>query len=70
MKLIEFIFSNFWIWLGFIIILTTILKSMLYLYSRTLRFFILRKHGYPANCDADGDSVYCKNKNIRDNDEC
>lgn len=43
---------------------------MLYLYSRTLRFFILRKHGYPANCDADGDSVYCKNKNIRDNDEC
>lgn len=34
------------------------------MYSRTLRSFNIRKHGYPANpiMDADGDIVYPKDK--------
>jgi hypothetical protein len=56
MKLLEFIFSGFWIWLGFTIIFGAILNFILSFYNRTLRHWNIRKHGYPpAHCDADGD---------------
>lgn len=56
MELIKFIFSNFWIWLGFVIILGQILTAIVNLVNRILRHANIKKHGYPpAHCDADGD---------------
>jgi hypothetical protein len=56
MEFIKFIFSNFWIWLGFIIILMAIIKGIYILIIIILRQKILIKHGYPPpHCDADGD---------------
>jgi hypothetical protein len=59
MKLFEFIFSNFWHWLGFTILFLAagkLIYGLVYnIYQRTLRHFTLMKHGYPPNCDADGD---------------
>ena len=56
MELLKFIFSSFWIWLGFTIIFGTVLNFILSFYNRTWRHFNIRKHGYPpAHCDGDGD---------------
>ncbi len=55
-ELIKFILSDFWIWLGFTIILGEILNFLVRLYTRTLRHWNIRKYGYPpSHCDADGD---------------
>lgn len=52
----EFVLSNFWIWVGFIIILGQILNFLILLINRIMRHWNIRKHGYPpAHCDADGD---------------
>jgi len=52
----EFVLSNFWIWLGFILILGQILQFLVTLVNRMMRHCNIRKHGYPpAHCDADGD---------------
>jgi hypothetical protein len=59
MKTFEFIFGNFWHWLGFMILIVFIGKYLYVfifnMYQRTLRHFTILKHGYPVNCDADGD---------------
>lgn len=63
MEILKFIFSDLWIWLGFMtlmVILLTIISRFLYvlifnMYQRTLRHFVMLKYGYPPNCDADGD---------------
>jgi hypothetical protein len=63
MEALKFIFSSFWIWLGFMVLITTsliIIIKFLYvlifnMYQRTLRHFVMLKHGYPPKCDADGD---------------
>ena len=59
MKVLEFIFSSFWHWLGFSILLGIVCKyTYIFFYNtyqRTLRHFSIMKHGYPVNCDADGD---------------
>jgi hypothetical protein len=55
-ELFEFVLSNFWIWLGFILILEEILRFFVILANRIMRHWTIRKHGYPpAHCDADGD---------------
>ena len=58
MKTFEFIFGNFWHWLGFMIKIFFIGKYLYIIiynfYQRTLRHFIMLKYGYPPHCDADG----------------
>ncbi len=55
-EFLKFIFSNFWIWLGFVIIFGSLLNFIFRIYNRTLRQRNISKHGYPpAHCDADGD---------------
>jgi hypothetical protein len=56
MEIVKFIFSNFWIWLGFVIILSEIGTFIFRVYNRALRHRSIMKHGYPPeHCDADGD---------------
>jgi len=63
MEALKFIFSSFWIWLGFMVLMIIsliIVCKFLYvfiynIYQRTLRHFVMLKYGYPPKCDADGD---------------
>ena len=55
MELIKFIFSNFWIFLGFIIILGGVLSFIYSIWNRFLRHFTILKHGYPEGTNADGE---------------
>lgn len=56
MKLLEFIFSGFWTFLGCLIILNGILRCPVIIINRILRSWNIRKHGWPPeHCDADGD---------------
>lgn len=51
-----FIFSHFWPWLGFSLLICNILSLITKLINRICRHANIRKHGYPpAHCDADGD---------------
>jgi D-alanyl-lipoteichoic acid acyltransferase DltB (MBOAT superfamily) len=66
-EFLEFVLSNFWVWLGFVLILGEILNFLLRLYNRTWRHANIRKHGYPpAHCDADGDLKPIKEKNDKE----
>lgn len=63
MEVIKFIFSDFWIWVGFILILSGIGKFIFKIYNQTLRHSNIRKHGYPPeHCDADGDFLITEEK--------
>ena len=53
--ILNFIFRDFWTWLGAVIIIGLPLQFILKMYSSTLRHWNIRKHGYPVNCDASGD---------------
>lgn len=60
METLKFIFSSFWIWLGFTFTFTSVLyatyKLIAFICNRGLRHRVLMKHGYPPeHCDADGD---------------
>jgi len=61
MEIVKLIFSNFWIWLGFVIILSGIATFTFRIYNRALRHRNIMKHGYPPqHCDADGDFTEVK----------
>lgn len=63
MEVIKFIFSDFWIWVGFTLILSGIGNFIFKIYNRTLRHGNIRKHGYPPeHCDADGDFLIMEEK--------
>lgn len=53
--LIDRIFTNFWCFMGFLIILYTILYFAFLFWNRFWRHWNIHKHGYPPNTDADGD---------------
>jgi len=56
MEIIKLIFSNFWIWIGFVLILSGVGTFIFRVYNRALRHRNIMKHGYPPeHCDADGD---------------
>jgi hypothetical protein len=60
MEALKFIFSSFWIWLGFTFTFITFVyatyRLIFLMYNRTLRHLNIKKHGYPPeHCDADGD---------------
>ncbi len=52
---LKHVFSNFWMWLGFVIIIGMVLNFIFKSYNRALRHRHIMKHGYPPeHCDADG----------------
>jgi len=56
MEFIKFMFSDFFIFLGMLIILSSIGSGVLFMWNRMYRHWNIRKHGYPPpHCDADGD---------------
>ena len=56
MGIINFVFSGFWVFVGFCLMLSMVLTFILKLSNRMMRHFNILVHGYPpANCDADGD---------------
>lgn len=58
MKVLEFIFSSVWHFLGCLILIRMILHFFFLIWNRTFRHLTIRKNGYPPNyCDADGDIV-------------
>ncbi len=64
MELLEFVLSDLWIFIGFIIILSAVLKFIFLMWNRIWRHLNIRKHGWPpVHCDADGDLKEEKEKN-------
>ena len=64
MEFIKFIFSSFWVFVGFGVIFCIILNFLFIVWNRFIRHFNIRKHGYPPpHCDADGDPTQFSNKN-------
>lgn len=56
MDFLRFIFSDFWIWLGFVIIVLTPLGLVYNTISRKIKAKTIRMCGWPpAHCDSDGD---------------
>ena len=54
-EFLKYVFSNFWAWLGFVIVFGMILRFLFLLYNRPFRHANIRKHGWPPPyCDADG----------------
>lgn len=53
---IELMFSEFWNFIGGLIIIMLILQFIGAVFNRFFRHWNIRKHGYPPHhCDADGD---------------
>ena len=56
MEAIKFIFSSFWIFIGFCVLFGMLLQFLTIIWNRFFRHWNIRKHGYPPiHCDADGD---------------
>lgn len=56
MEFMQFIFSSFWIWLGFFILLALIISFIFRVIARLIRRSMIRHQGWPpAHLDADGD---------------
>ena len=56
MTALEFVFSNFWNWLGFMTVLYIIVYLIVDMINRIVRHRTLRKIGYPPeHCNADGE---------------
>lgn len=55
-ELLKFVLSDFWTFLGFLIILNGISGFIFLIWNRFWRHWNIRKWGYPpSHCDADGD---------------
>jgi len=66
-EFLKYVFSNFWMWLGFVIVFGMILNFIFSVYNRTLRQRNIAKHGYPPeHCDADGSFARI---NVNEDDE-
>lgn len=60
LEILKLACSGFWTFCGVAILLNWAayfsVNFVLRLFSRTYRFFVMRKHGYPPlHCDSDGD---------------
>ena len=57
MEVIEFIFTNFWTWLGSMLLVGVLLSNALKLIKYLLSLLIISFRGYPpANCDSLGET--------------
>lgn len=56
-ELIKWSLEDFWRFIGFLILLATVLNFIFNMWNRFWRHWNIRKHGYPSNpnLDADGD---------------
>jgi hypothetical protein len=55
-ELLKFVLSDIGIFFGFLIILAALSNFIAKMYALTLRYFTIRRNGYPPeHCDADGD---------------
>jgi hypothetical protein len=62
MEALKFIFSSFWVWVGFMLMINLILYFIVNLihkmYCKRVKHKTLRMIGYPPeHCDADGDPI-------------
>jgi hypothetical protein len=56
MEALRFVFSSFWIWLGFVLILYIPIEAIVKIISRLIRRSMITKQGWPpVHLDADGD---------------
>ena len=60
LEILKFACSGFWIFIGCTILLNGLayftVNGIIRVITRTYRFFIMRKYGYPPiHCDSDGD---------------
>lgn len=56
LPLFQFILSDFWVFIGFIITLSTVLHFIFNVWNRAWRHLNIRKSGWPPpHLDADGD---------------
>lgn len=56
-EFLKFVFSNFWSWLGFIIVFITALNFIIKLINLPFKHRRIIKLGYPPeHCDADGNT--------------
>jgi hypothetical protein len=54
-EFLKYVFSNFWSWVGFVLVFGMVLNFLFNFYNRALRHRHIMKHGYPPeHCDADG----------------
>jgi hypothetical protein len=64
MEVIEFIFSNFWTWLGSMLLIGVLLSNTLKLIKYLLSLLIISFRGYPPeHCDAVGENNVNKTLN-------
>lgn len=55
---LRFVLSDIWRFIGFVILLAMVGDFTLRALNRTCRYMNIRKHGYPPDCDADGDFLH------------
>ena len=55
MEILELIFRNFWTFIGSFLLIGLIGYIPVNFVNCILRHRNIRKHGYPENCDADGE---------------
>jgi len=68
-EFLKYVFSSFWMWLGFVIVVGMILNFIFKVYNRALRQRNILKHGYPPECDADGAFRQIKKDDDDDNSD-
>ena len=59
-EFLEFTFRSFWTFIGVLILISVPLNFLFKMWNRFWRHMSIRKHGYPQNCDADGDFLKIK----------
>lgn len=58
LEVLQFVFSNFWIWLGTMVFISMVLKFVFRCWNRLLRHLNVRKAGWPPiHLDGDGDWI-------------
>ena len=55
-EFLKFVFSGFWMWLGFFLILSLLTNFVVRMFKVALAQGNIRRHGYPpGHCDANGE---------------
>lgn len=56
-EMFNLMFSGFWIWLGFVVIMVIIVATVYSFYKEFLKYLNIRKHGFPKYCDYEDDEI-------------
>ncbi len=61
--ILKFILSDFWVFVGFIIVLTTMNELIKYIWESFWGYLNVWKHGYPPeHCDSLGNNIKSEKK--------